>query len=262
MNFMKNNPLPRLEKDEELKQKLLPFCRLNPGDIWIDSISNHKVGCLDAANLSDIQKLMSGNLAKLAVHDPPYNLVAFRERELSEYIQWCKKWVSNTWQVLDEDSAFYVWLGADQKNHFQPFPDFMIIMRETGFEPKSFITMRNQNETELFKPIIEEILSLSSTGTSNKFAVRVIADHIRAAVFILAGGIIPGNVDQPYVARRLIRRAVFATFSGYFVNRRYGRELGIRSDFLSKLAETTIPTLTNKGGNGECRRIVVIVLAG
>lgn len=141
---MKNNALPRLEENEELKQKLLTFCRLNPGDIWIDPVSNHKVGCLDAANLSDIQKLMAGNLAELAVHDPPYNLVAFQARELSEYIQWCKKWVNNTWQILDENSAFYVWLGADQKNHFQPLPDFMIMMRETGFEPRSFITMRNQ----------------------------------------------------------------------------------------------------------------------
>jgi alanyl-tRNA synthetase len=87
-------------------------------------------------------------------------------------------------------------------------------------------------ETELFTPTIEKIRSLSPAGTPDRFAVRVIADHVRAAVFILAEGISPGNVDQPYVARRLIRRAV-----------RYGREIGIDGLFLGELAETTIPTL-------------------
>ena len=87
-------------------------------------------------------------------------------------------------------------------------------------------------ETELFAPIVEKIWSLSPAGMPDQFAVRVIADHVRAAVFILAEGITPGNVDQPYVARRLIRRAA-----------RYGREIGIDGLFLGELAETTIPTL-------------------
>jgi len=46
--------------------------------------------------------------------------------------------------VLDEHSSFYVWLGADQNNNFQPLPDFMIMMREYPFSPRSMITMRNQ----------------------------------------------------------------------------------------------------------------------
>jgi alanyl-tRNA synthetase len=87
-------------------------------------------------------------------------------------------------------------------------------------------------ETELFAPIVEMIRSLSPVESPDQFAVRVIADHIRAAVFILAEGITPGNVDQPYVARRLIRRAV-----------RYGREIGIDGLFLGELAEVVIPTL-------------------
>ena len=141
---MKNNPLPRLDKDKGLEQKLLPFCRLSPGEIWIDPVHNHKVGCLDAASAFDINRLMGGELAELAIQDPPYNLVAFEERGLGEYIEWCKQWVANTWHALEKDSAFYVWLGADQKNHFQPLPDFMLMMRETDFEAKSLLTMRNQ----------------------------------------------------------------------------------------------------------------------
>ncbi len=141
---MKNKPLPRLDTDEALRQKVLPFCRLKPKEIWIDPVQGHKVGCLDTVQLADVQQLMAEQSANLAIHDPPYNLVAFEERQLAEYITWCKKWVLNCWQVLADDSAFYVWLGADQKNHFQPLPDFMLMMRDTKFEPRSFITMRNQ----------------------------------------------------------------------------------------------------------------------
>ena len=48
------------------------------------------------------------------------------------------------WKVLADDAAFYVWLGADQKDHFQPLPQFMLMMAQTAFTARSFITMRNQ----------------------------------------------------------------------------------------------------------------------
>jgi alanyl-tRNA synthetase len=102
-------------------------------------------------------------------------------------------------------------------------------------------------ETELFLPIVERIRSLAGARDPDTFAVRVIADHIRAATFILAEGILPGNVDQPYVARRLIRRAV-----------RYGREIGIRKPFLCDLAEATIPTLSAVYHELEQRRAHIL----
>jgi site-specific DNA-methyltransferase (adenine-specific) len=141
---MKSNPLPRLDQDQSLRQKILPFCRLKPGEIWGDPSGHHRVGCLDAAQTSQVDALMAGAVAQLAIHDPPYNLVAFEARELAEYVAWCGLWVANTWRVLDKDSALYVWLGADQKNHFQPLPDFMLMMRQSAFKPRSFLTMRNQ----------------------------------------------------------------------------------------------------------------------
>lgn len=142
--MMENNPLPRLDKDESIRQRLLPFCRLKSGEIWTDPISGHRVGCLDAVNGVHINQLMAGRKAQLAIHDPPYNLVAFDERPLTQFISWCKQWVQLSWEHLADDSAFYVWLGADQRHHFQPFPDFMIMMRDFEFAPRSFITMRNQ----------------------------------------------------------------------------------------------------------------------
>lgn len=85
-------------------------------------------------------------------------------------------------------------------------------------------------ETDVFAPIVEAILS--QARTEDPFAVRVIADHVRAAVFVLAEGVRPGNSDQPYIARRLIRRAS-----------RYGRRIGISGPFLARLAESVVATL-------------------
>ena len=142
--MMNNNPLPRLDSNEELRQKILPFCRLQLGEKWLDPDGRHRVACADAGDPDAVLALMDGEKADLAVHDPPYNLVAFEERELGEYIRWCEKWVGNSIAVLKEDASVYVWLGADQRNGFQPLPDFMVMMRQTGLRPRSFITMRNQ----------------------------------------------------------------------------------------------------------------------
>jgi site-specific DNA-methyltransferase (adenine-specific) len=141
---MKNNPLPRLDERSDIRELLLPHCRLGRGDLWTDPISGHKVGCLDAANPDDIAKLMDGSKAALAIHDPPYNLVAFKERTIGEFISWCKSWVRNTLNWMAPDASLYVWLGADQKDGFQPLPDFMIMMRSLPVTTRSFITMRNQ----------------------------------------------------------------------------------------------------------------------
>ncbi len=142
---MNNNPLPRLDEDDEIRQQLLPHCRLKPGEIWEDPKGMHKVGCLDTANYEQISSLMSGQQASLAIQDPPYNLVAFEMRKLNDFIDWAEKWVRINDKVLAPDSSFYVWIGADQKNAFQPFPDFMIMMRQVkNLKARSFLTMRNQ----------------------------------------------------------------------------------------------------------------------
>ena len=141
---MHKNPLPRLDRHPEVRERLLPYCRLSYGDIWDDPAGQHRVGCLDAANSEDMRRLMNGRYASLAIQDPPYNLVAFEERSTSEYIAWCRQWVDNTLKSLRQDSSLYIWLGADQYNHFQPLPEFMMMMREFPISSRSFITLRNQ----------------------------------------------------------------------------------------------------------------------
>jgi alanyl-tRNA synthetase len=64
--------------------------------------------------------------------------------------------------------------------------------------------------TDLFKPIISNLEDVSGKSyKENQESMRIIADHIRAAVFLVAEGLLPSNKLQGYVSRRLIRRAVF-----------------------------------------------------
>ncbi len=80
--------------------------------------------------------------------------------------------------------------------------------------------------TEIWQPIIKKIENLSDKPyQGNEKPMRVIADHIKASVFIINDGINPGNADQSYVLRRLIRRAI-----------RFARTLGVEN-FTTKIAE-------------------------
>ncbi len=90
-------------------------------------------------------------------------------------------------------------------------------------------------ETELFVPTFDAIASAcghfpNETDDIGK-AFRVIADHLRSAVFIIGDehGISPGNLGQGYVLRRLIRRAV-----------RHAKRLGLKPGFAGNIAESII----------------------
>ncbi len=98
-----------------------------------------------------------------------------------------------------------------------------------GLERMSAILEGKDNifETELFVPILDKIKSLASQ--SDQKSERIIADHMRAAVFLLADGIVPSNKDRGYILRRLIRRSVT-----------YGQKLGIEHDFTIDVANTVI----------------------
>lgn len=87
-------------------------------------------------------------------------------------------------------------------------------------------------ETELFVPLFEkldEIRGYKNNSGERSAQERIIVEHLRAAIFIVADGIVPGNIDQGYILRRLIRRAI-----------RQARKIGISSEFTSLLAETVI----------------------
>ncbi len=60
-------------------------------------------------------------------------------------------------------------------------------------------------ETDIFAPVIQMIKTHAKNYDERK--ARIVADHVRASVFLVGDGVIPGNKDQGYVLRRLIRRA-------------------------------------------------------
>ncbi|MCX6730946.1 MAG: alanine--tRNA ligase [Candidatus Roizmanbacteria bacterium] len=64
-------------------------------------------------------------------------------------------------------------------------------------------------ETSLFSTIVKEvekITKLSYADEKNKPAMRIIADHLKASVFLIKDGVLPSNKEQGYVLRRLLRR--------------------------------------------------------
>ena len=87
-------------------------------------------------------------------------------------------------------------------------------------------------DTELFIPIfqrLDKIRGLESAPASRSNSERIIADHIRASVMIMADGVTPGKVDQGYVLRRLIRRSI-----------REARKIGISGNFTADIAAVVI----------------------
>ena len=77
----------------------------------------------------------------------------------------------------------------------------------------------------LLQPIIRKLESLSGEEYATHTAsMRVIADHLRAAVFLAVDGCVPSNKEQGYVMRRLLRRAI-----------RYSFDLGIEQNFLEEV---------------------------
>ena len=105
-----------------------------------------------------------------------------------------------------------------------------------GLERAAVILQGKSNiyETDLFTPIIDKACELTGreygADTDTDFALRVIAEHARAASFLIGDGVVPGNEGRGYVLRRVIRRAI-----------RYGRRLGLTGPFLCDVVEEVIP---------------------
>jgi len=113
------------------------------------------------------------------------------------------------------------------KKGFEPLPQKNVDFGG-GLERITMVAQNKNNifETDLFINVVTKIEELSGKGyQDNMQPFEVIADHLKAATFIMGDGkrIIPSNVDQGYIVRRLIRRAI-----------RYGRQIGIQKKFWIK----------------------------
>lgn len=93
-------------------------------------------------------------------------------------------------------------------------------------------------DTDLFMPIIKKTQELTGhtdeERDANYVPYRVIADHIRAAVFLIADGVLPGAKGRDAVCRLVIRRAA-----------RFATKIGLHEPFLGKVADAVIDTMGN-----------------
>ena len=139
----------------------------------------------------------------------------------------------------------YVEVGNDvYMEYIMPTKDGKLIQNpqknvDTGFGLERLLYISNELEsvydTELFTPIIKKIEELSGKKYNEndevKRNIRIIADHIRASVFIISDGVTPLNVGQGYVLRRLLRRAINCA-----------SRLGFEGKDLSKLVTCVVET--------------------
>jgi alanyl-tRNA synthetase len=93
--------------------------------------------------------------------------------------------------------------------------------------------VRSNYETDLFKPIFKEMEEISripyGKNLKSDISIRVIADHSRAATFLINDGVLPSNEGRGYVLRRIMRRAM-----------RHGKILGIEEPFLHRTSGTVV----------------------
>jgi len=101
-----------------------------------------------------------------------------------------------------------------------------------GLERTTAVLNGKENvfETDLFLPIIQKIEELSGKKYNDyQKEFRIITDHIKASVLLAAEGIVPSNVEQGYILRRLLRRAI-----------RHGKTLQMPEDFLTVLIKSVV----------------------
>lgn len=102
-----------------------------------------------------------------------------------------------------------------------------------GLERMAFLLQGKNNvfETELFVPTIEKVKSMSNNPQDE--SLRIIADHMRASTLLICDGIVPSNVGQGYILRRLVRRVI-----------RHMRKIGFNPENISEVVQTVVSSLS------------------
>lgn len=135
----------------------------------------------------------------------------------------CGRWVE-VWNLV------FMQYNRDADNNMHPLPSPSI---DTGMGLERITTvLQNKTsnyDTDLFQPLLQEIAGLCGTdyGSSpnDDISMRIIADHARAATFVVGDGQYPGNDKRGYVLRKIMRRAMV-----------HGKRLGIEEPFIYRIA--------------------------
>ena len=152
---------------------------------------------------------------------------------------------------LEDDSRFiefynlvFMQFNRDSEGNLTPLQN-QNIDTGLGLERMAQILQQvpNNYETDLIFPIIKTVatiadLDYSQADEKQQVSLKVIGDHVRAVVHLIADGVTASNLGRGYVLRRLIRRVV-----------RHGRLLGINREFTPEVAETAIALMAGHYSN-------------
>lgn len=137
-------------------------------------------------------------------------------------------------RFLEIWNLVFIQYNRVDKTRFDPLPS-RHVDTGMGFERiVAIIQGVNSNyRTDLFLPLLDKIRELTGDSAQkmdeNFTPYRVIADHTRAATFLIADGVIPGNIGRNYVCRMIVRRAA-----------RFGSKIGLTEPFMAQIAEKVI----------------------
>ena len=140
----------------------------------------------------------------------------------------------------DDDRYLEIWnlvfmeFNRDEAGQLSPLPARNI---DTGMGLERIASVMqgvsSNFETDLVKPIVDQIQAIAGLegeiSGEPRVSLRLMADHLRGATFLVGDGVVPSNEGRGYVLRRIIRRAI-----------RHARLLGIRRTFVREVAEAII----------------------
>jgi alanyl-tRNA synthetase len=139
----------------------------------------------------------------------------------------CDRWLE-IWNLV------FMQFNRDARGTLTPLPR-PSIDTGMGLERIAAVMQGKQSnfDTDLLRPLIDKVSSLASTpygrDEEHDVSMRVIADHARAATFLIADGVAPSNEWRGYVLRRIMRRAM-----------RYGRKLGLTEPFFWRTVDWVV----------------------
>ncbi len=154
-------------------------------------------------------------------------------------------------RFLELWNLVFMQYDRDLSGHMQPLPRPSI---DTGLGLErlaAVIQGKSSNwDSDIFAPIIGRIEEISGKnqlmGPTETVAIRVVADHSRAAAFLIADGVLPSNEGRGYVLRRIMRRAL-----------RYGKRLGLNEPFLHDTASVVASHMSSAYPELEARRALI-----
>lgn len=143
----------------------------------------------------------------------------------------------DSFRIMEIWNDVFMEFNKNSAGEFEKMPRQNV---DTGMGLERTLTVltgkQNAFDTDLFAPIFVKLNELSGKtygeNEETNRAMRIVADHLKASSFIIGDdrGATPGNTDQGYVVRRLIRRAI-----------RYGKQLEIKKEaWIAEVAEVVI----------------------